>query len=109
MTGEPFSLDRPDLLFSAVARPSQYFAYGQQKDILTLALVLLFGIAENHPFRQGNKRTGFISSLAFMEANGFVLTIDDTDVLGRLIIQVINRSLTQAQFREILEPFVKEI
>jgi len=58
-------------LESALARPRQHFAYGSP-DVIELAALYTAGIVRNHPFVDGNKRTGFAIGLAFLELNGFV-------------------------------------
>jgi death-on-curing family protein len=65
-TGEPFLVRDLGGLESAVERPRNCSRYEAQDDALTLAVTLLFGIAGNHPFLQGNKRTGFEAALIFL-------------------------------------------
>jgi death-on-curing protein len=60
------------LLESALARPVNKFAYGQT-DLTTLAAAYGFGIARNHPFIDGNKRTAFASIIVFLGLNGHEL------------------------------------
>ena len=58
------------LLQSALARPQQLYAYGDpQPDLADLAASLAFGIAKNHPFVDGNKRTAHVSYRTFLELN----------------------------------------
>lgn len=59
------------LLESALARPRQHFAYGSP-DLIELAALYTAAIVRNHPFVDGNKRTGFAIGVAFLEFNGFV-------------------------------------
>jgi death-on-curing protein len=67
------------LLASALARPKQLFAYGGDDATLPrLAAAYAYGIARNHPFVDGNKRTAFVVSLLFLRLNGF--TVDATQV-----------------------------
>lgn len=108
-TGEPHALVRPDLLESAVERPRSYTHYGQVEDVLELAIVLLFGIAQNHPFEQGNKRTSLTAARAFMQMNGYDLDEDDAGPLADDIIAVIERRMTEFEFRLAHQGFVKEI
>ena len=56
-TGVPFFLRDRGLLEGACHRPINLFDYQGVDDIVTLAVALLFGLARNHPFVQGNKRT----------------------------------------------------
>lgn len=58
------------LLESALARPQQLFAYGDPPpDLADLAASLAFGIAKNHPFVDGNKRSAHVSYRTFLELN----------------------------------------
>ncbi len=58
------------LLLSAIARPQQYFAYAPNPDIVEMAAKLTSGVVKNHPFVDGNKRTGFVLGILFLESNG---------------------------------------
>lgn len=58
------------LLESAIARPRQQYAYGNpQPDLAALAASLAYGLARNHAFVDGNKRTAFVACLTFMALN----------------------------------------
>ena len=59
------------LLESALVRPQQLMAYGDpEPDIADLAASLAFGLARNHPFVDGNKRTAYVSCRLFLKLNG---------------------------------------
>lgn len=58
------------LLLSALARPENLFAYGENVDIAALAASYAFGIAKNHPFIDGNKRTAMVVAITFLNLNG---------------------------------------
>lgn len=58
------------LLDSALARPQQLDAYGEAADIVDLAAAYTAGLVQNHPFIDGNKRTGFVIGVLFLEPNG---------------------------------------
>jgi death-on-curing protein len=61
----------PGMLSSALARPKNHFAYSQPKpDIPSLAAAYAFGIAKNHPFVDGNKRTAYVLCRTFLKLNG---------------------------------------
>src|SRR5208282_801834 len=60
------------LLESALARPINKFAYGET-DLAALAAAYGFGIAKNHPFVDGNKRTALASIIVFLGLNGLDL------------------------------------
>jgi len=66
------------LLESALARPQQLKAYGKPSpDIAALAAAYAFGIARNHPFIDGNKRTSSVVTRLFLTLNGYDITADD--------------------------------
>ena len=58
------------LLRSALDRPRNRFAYGAADTLTHLAAAYAFGIAKNHPFVDGNKRTALASIRAFLRLNG---------------------------------------
>ncbi len=63
------------LLESALARPKNLFAYGEAVVAMTdLAASYAFGIARNHPFVDGNKRTAMQVAFVFLEFNGVAVT-----------------------------------
>jgi len=62
------------LLASALARPQNLYAYGENVDIAALAASYAFGIAKNHPFIDGNKRTAHVVMRTFLAMNGVELT-----------------------------------
>ena len=66
------------LLDSALTRAANQLAYGHP-DIADLAAAYGFGIARNHPFIDGNKRTAFVAVELFMAINGYVLNAEDAD------------------------------
>jgi death-on-curing protein len=61
------------LLESALARPQNIAAFEPNADIATLAAAYGFGIAKNHPFIDGNKRTALAATRTFLLLNGFQL------------------------------------
>ncbi len=63
---------------SALAKPQQLAAYGQA-DAASLAAAYGCGLARNHPFVDGNKRTAFVAVLLFLALNGFELNASDAD------------------------------
>jgi death-on-curing protein len=77
--GGPSGVRDPHLLSSALARPRQVFAYGDGVDLAALAAAYAHGIARNHPFVDGNKRTALIALLLFLRLNGQDLTAPPMD------------------------------
>lgn len=68
------------LLESALARPQQLYAYGDPvPDLADLAASLAFGIARNHPFIDGNKRTAQVCYRAFIALNGATFAATDEE------------------------------
>ncbi|ART51571.1 death-on-curing protein [Acidovorax carolinensis] len=66
------------LLDSALGKPLQLQAYGDPPpDAAALAASYGYGISRNHPFIDGNKRTGFVAAELFLRLNGQVLGADD--------------------------------
>jgi death-on-curing protein len=70
-----------NLLESALARPQQLQTYGDPPpDLADLAASLAYGLARNHPFVDGNKRTAAVACETFIELNGGTLTADDVEL-----------------------------
>ena len=69
------------LLSSALARARQHFRYSANSpDAAALAAAYAYGIAMNHPFLDGNKRTATVVLETFVELNGHVLTASEEDM-----------------------------
>ncbi len=68
------------LLESALARPRNLFAYGEA-DICALAAAYAAGIVRNHPFVDGNKRTGFLAAYSFLAVNGLELDAPEAEAV----------------------------
>jgi death on curing protein len=68
------------LLESAMARPQNLAAYGEP-DTAALAAAYAFGIARNHPFVDGNKRSAAVVSETFLVLNGHRLTATDAELV----------------------------
>jgi death-on-curing protein len=65
------------LLASALARPQQLAAYGERVDAIDLAATYTCGLVQNHPFVDGNERTGFVIGILFLELNGARFTASE--------------------------------
>jgi death on curing protein len=68
------------LLDSAMARPQNLLAYGDP-DAAALAAAYAYGIARNHPFVDGNKRTAAVVSETFLVLNGYALLASDAELV----------------------------
>lgn len=73
-----------NLLRSALARPHNLEASGENVDAATLAAAYAFGISRNHPFHDGNKRTAFVAMELFLNLNGWILTANDADSIATM-------------------------
>lgn len=68
------------LLLSALARAENQAAYGEA-DAAALAAAYAFGLARNHPFADGNKRTAAVTALLFLAINGVEWTITEAELV----------------------------
>lgn len=69
------------LMESALARPQQAFHYGDRVDLFSLAAAYGHGIAKNHPFVDGNKRTAFQCMYVFLSLNDIEITASEVDTV----------------------------
>lgn len=90
-----------NLLLSALARPRQHFAYGGTFDIIELAAILTAAIVKNHPFVDGNKRTGFTAGVSFLQANGYRFITSDEAVV-RAVLDLASSAIDEAAYAEFL-------
>jgi len=68
------------LMLSALARPQQLFSYGDPPpDLCAMAAAYAYGIAKNHPFLDGNKRTAFVVYRLFLKWNGVELKAEKSE------------------------------
>jgi death-on-curing protein len=95
------------LLESALARARQLFAYGDPTpDLADLAASLAFGLARNHPFVDGNKRTAAVACETFLMLNDGVLEADNVE-LYPLYIALAEGKLRERDFAAWLRRHVK--
>lgn len=79
--GGPAGVRDRGMLESALGRARQKFAYGGlDVDLPALAAAYAFGPARNHPFVDGNKRTAAVACELFLELNGYLLVVSDSDL-----------------------------
>ena len=64
-----------------MARPRHIHRYEKDADIPRLAAAYAYGIIKNHPFNDGNKRTGFIAAALFLQMNGFIFQGEDAETI----------------------------
>ena len=71
-------------LESALARPPQKWHYAEKTDMALLAAAYGFGLVRNHPYRDGNKRIGFLAIVTFLGVNGHDLEATDAEVVAEM-------------------------
>jgi death on curing protein len=108
LTGEPFLVRDIALLESALARPQNHWAYGET-DLAVLAVTLLVGIARNHPFGQGNKRTAFAAAEYFLFLNGWEFTLPDRTALAGRVVDLITGDLDEGEFVELIRGHARRL
>jgi len=85
------------LLKSALARPQQHFAYAESPDIVDMAAAYTWGIVRNHPFVDGNKRTGFVVGVLFLELNGYRFNASEEDA-AQMVLELASGNLEEARY-----------
>ena len=89
------------LLESAIARPQHLYAYGEPT-IFDMAAAYAGGIVKNHPFLDGNKRTGFMTAYTFLRRNGMHLRAAQADAV-QSVLALASSEMTEEQFARWLE------
>ena len=85
------------LLESALARPQQLHAYADTADIIDMAASYTAGLLQNHVFFDGNKRTGFVVGIWFLELNGYRFTAAE-DAATQAVIELAAGTLDEAGY-----------
>ena len=92
------------MLDSALARPQQRHAYGDPPpDLAELAAALAFGLARNHPFVDGNKRTAHVCYRVFLALNDIEFTVSDEEKYVQTLA-LAEDSLSEIEFAAWLRP-----
>ena len=89
------------LLESALARPRQLLAYADMPEIVDLSAAYTLGIVRNHPFVDGNKRTGFVVGILFLELNGRVFTASEEEA-AQAVVQLAASVIEEADYASFL-------
>ncbi len=84
------------LLSSALARPQNQAAYGEPS-VFDLAAAYSFGIISNHPFVDGNKRTGFLSAFVFLDINGRELMAAEAEAVAA-VLALAKKEIDETEF-----------
>lgn len=75
-----------NVLESALARPQQRWHYEPEADLATVAAAYAFGFTRNHPYRDGNKRIGFVVMVTFLGVNGLEFEVADSEVVAEMLL-----------------------
>ena len=89
------------LLESALAKPRNLFAYGSPT-LAEMAAAYAAGIILNHPFAEGNKRTGFMLAATFLELNGRNLAATEESVVV-MTVGLASGTIKEAAYAEWLQ------
>jgi death-on-curing protein len=89
------------LLKSGLARPQQHFADAESTDIIGMAAAYTAGIVGNHPFVDGNKRTGFVVGILFLELNGYRFTASEEDA-AKAVLELAAGNLDETSYSAFL-------
>lgn len=95
------------LLDSALARPQQLHSYGDPPpDLIDLAASLAFGLARNHPFTDGNRRTAHVCYRVFLALNSVEIAASDEDKYVAML-SLADGSQSEPEFAEWLRDHIK--
>ena len=83
-------------LESALARPCQRWQYGDKVDPAGLAAAYAFALVRAHPFRDGNKRIGFLALVTFLDVNGVAFEAAEPEVV-KTMIRLASGSLSERE------------
>lgn len=72
-------------LESAVARAQQKWHYSDDADVPLLAAACAYGLVRSHPYRDGNKRVGFLAMVTFLGINAVDLSATDAEVVTEML------------------------
>ena len=86
-------------LESALARPRHRWLYDETTDVATLAAAYAFGLIQDHPYRDGNKRVGLVAMVTCLGLNGEELVATESEVLT-VILQIAASRVTEAHVAE---------
>jgi len=86
------------LLESALGRPLNLFSY-EKPSLFQLAASYAFGIIKNHPFLDGNKRTGFMAAYTFLARNGYILDASEAEATAATL-SLADGELTEEQYAD---------
>jgi death on curing protein len=89
------------LLESALARRQQHFTYSESPNMFEMAAGYTSGIVRNHPFVDGNKRTGFVVGILFLELNGYRFAASQEEA-ARAVLELASGNLDEVGYAAFL-------
>ena len=87
------------LLESALARPENIHAYEPEADIFRLATGYCAGIVKNHPFVDGNKRTGMLSAAVFLHLNDVAVEFSEASIVA-IVLGLVAGEIGEEEFAQ---------
>ena len=107
--GGSYGVKEQGSLESALAQPQMTFG-GEDfyPTIVEKAAALAFSLIQNHPFNDGNKRTGHAAMVLFLDLNGYKF-VDDLDEQERVILAVAGSKMKREEFTEWVKAHVKHL
>ena len=97
-----------NLLESALARPQQRWHCDSQADPPALAAAYAFGLVTAHPYRDGNKRIGFLAAVTFLGLNGWDFTAPEAEVVAHIVMLAEGR-LTESQLADWMRSYAVSV
>ena len=95
-------LRSPEGLDSALVRPLNRFHYENERSLPRLAAVYAVAVIRNHPFVDGNKRTGWALAETFLKRNGMTVRADDEEIFHK-VLGLAAREIDEQNFADWLE------
>ncbi|MEM0939633.1 MAG: type II toxin-antitoxin system death-on-curing family toxin [Bacteroidota bacterium] len=92
------------LLDSALARPKNLKAY-ENASLVQCCAAYAYGIIRNHPFNDGNKRTGFVVAITFLLLNNYYINVLESDVVI-VITKLAAGELTEQELQDWIETII---
>lgn len=96
--GGPIGVRNTSALESALGRPRNQWAYGEA-DLCALAAAYAYGVARNHPFVDGNKRTAWVLARLFLGLNGVQIGFAPEEAI-HMVLALASGSLAEAEVAE---------
>jgi death-on-curing protein len=106
--GDEEGLRDEALLQSALARDPQRLAYGKRVDPIDLAAAYTAGLVGNHPFVDGNKRTGFLVGVLFLELNGYRVIASEEEA-AQAVLNLAGGAFDEAGYGAFLRANVRRL